>query len=492
MKKRNLFVAGLTLSMLVGTVGGLTACDEAAHTHDLSAVAKKDATCTEAGYEAYYKCSGCDKIFSDDKGETEITAPTAIVAKHTIEAVAKKDATCTEAGYEAYYECSVCDKIFSDDKGETAITAPTAIAAKHTIEAVAKVDATCTAEGTAAHYQCTVCNTLFSDEEGKNTIAAAETLSVLEHTIVEVSKKRPTCTEEGYEEHYQCSVCNTLFSDEEGKTVIEASSLTIPAEHRTVTVAKKDATCAEAGYEEYYRCSLCEKLFSDKEGATEIAAPVVIPQSTEHTFGFAYTDETAPAPVAEGGTLDAKCAVCGHDMGTVDYDAGLTISKIGPEYGDQLEGAGTYYYQLKPDQRTSSYFGFHAETAGTYTLTITNVYSDENVVRSLNELYILRDDYPMFPFDYLIDGGTWDPDYEGEVVTEEDAARYQNAIQTDGFVDGEKTTLKSITFTFTEEDVADGGLYIMIGLYDRDMSEGTGKTPQHAGTFLVEFEITEA
>ncbi|MDE6273500.1 MAG: hypothetical protein K2L87_00430 [Clostridiales bacterium] len=478
--------------MLVGTVGGLAACGETAHTHDLSAVAKKDATCTEAGYEAYYKCSGCDKIFSDDKGETEITAPAAIVAKHTIEAVAKKDATCTEAGYEAYYECSACDKIFSDDKGETEITAPEAIAASHTIEAVAKVDATCTAEGTAAHYQCTVCNTLFSDEEGKNTITAAEKLPVAAHTIVEVSKKRPTCTEAGYEEHYQCSVCNTLFSDEEGKTVIEAETLVIPAEHRTVTIAKKDATCAEAGYEEYYQCSICEKLFSDKEGTTEIAAPVVIPQSTEHTFGFAYTDETVPEAVAEGGTLDAKCVICGHDMGTVDYDAGVTIPKTTVENGAQLEGAGTYYYQLNAEQRVDSYFGFYAETAGTYTLTFTNVYSDENVVRYLYGLWILADGYPEYEFDWLIIGGSWDPDYEGEIVTEEDAARYQSAIQTDGFVDGEMTTLNSITFTFTEEDVADGGLYIMFNLNDRDMSDGTGKTPEHAGTFLIEFEITEA
>ena len=179
-------------------------------------------------------------------------------------------------------------------------------------------------------------------------------------------------------------------------------------------------------------------------------------------------------------------------MGTVDYDAGVTIPQATVKNGAELEGAGTYYYQLNAEQRRNSYFGFYAETAGTYTLTFTNVYSDENVVRSLNELYILADDYPMFAFDYLIYGGVWDPDYEGEVVTEEDAARYQSAIQTDGFVDGERTMLNSITFTFTEEDLAEGGLYIMIGLLDSDMSDGTEKTPEHAGTFLIEFEITEA
>ncbi|MBQ9415969.1 MAG: hypothetical protein IJU20_03890 [Clostridia bacterium] len=41
------------------------------HTHDLSLVPAKDATCTEAGNKPYYVCSGCSKIFTDPAGTVE-------------------------------------------------------------------------------------------------------------------------------------------------------------------------------------------------------------------------------------------------------------------------------------------------------------------------------------------------------------------------------------------------------------------------------------
>ena len=41
------------------------------HTHNLIKMDKKDPTCTESGYEEYYKCA-CGKIFSDENGYIEI------------------------------------------------------------------------------------------------------------------------------------------------------------------------------------------------------------------------------------------------------------------------------------------------------------------------------------------------------------------------------------------------------------------------------------
>ena len=43
------------------------------HTHKLTKVEKKDATCTAAGNIAYYQCDGCGKKFQDAKAKTEIT-----------------------------------------------------------------------------------------------------------------------------------------------------------------------------------------------------------------------------------------------------------------------------------------------------------------------------------------------------------------------------------------------------------------------------------
>ena len=44
-----------------------------AHTHNLTLVAAKAATCTEGGKEAYYKCEGCGKFYEDVLGTKEIT-----------------------------------------------------------------------------------------------------------------------------------------------------------------------------------------------------------------------------------------------------------------------------------------------------------------------------------------------------------------------------------------------------------------------------------
>lgn len=50
--------------------------------------------------------------------------------KHTdIQLKAGKAATCTENGYEEYYECADCHKLFSDEAGENVITAPVVIKA---------------------------------------------------------------------------------------------------------------------------------------------------------------------------------------------------------------------------------------------------------------------------------------------------------------------------------------------------------------------------
>ena len=43
------------------------------HTHNLTLVAAKAATCTEGGKEAYYKCEGCGKFYEDVLGTKEIT-----------------------------------------------------------------------------------------------------------------------------------------------------------------------------------------------------------------------------------------------------------------------------------------------------------------------------------------------------------------------------------------------------------------------------------
>ncbi len=51
------------------------------HTHTMSYIAAKAATCTAAGNTAYYYCSGCGKYYSDAAGNIEITLASTVIAK---------------------------------------------------------------------------------------------------------------------------------------------------------------------------------------------------------------------------------------------------------------------------------------------------------------------------------------------------------------------------------------------------------------------------
>ena len=85
------------------------------HTHNLTLVAAKAATCTTAGNSAYYTCEGCGKFYEDVLGTKEITdlASWGNIAKiaHTTKQTVTK-ATPTANGKIVNY-CSVCKKTLS-------------------------------------------------------------------------------------------------------------------------------------------------------------------------------------------------------------------------------------------------------------------------------------------------------------------------------------------------------------------------------------------
>ena len=70
------------------------------HSHSMTQVPAKAATCIEDGNDAYYTCSGCGKLFTDANGKT---ATTAEAVKREALGHAWSEATCTEAK-----TCEVC------------------------------------------------------------------------------------------------------------------------------------------------------------------------------------------------------------------------------------------------------------------------------------------------------------------------------------------------------------------------------------------------
>ena len=244
--------------------------------HDLVKSERKEAGCIADGHEAYWQCSKCHRFFADEKGAKQINAPVKLPSEgHDLVKSERKEAGCTADGHEAYWQCSKCHRFFSDEEGNTRISEPKVISKTgHSLKKVEKKEASCTESGYEAYWKCQneTCQRLFSDEGGKTGINQPKEIKATGHDLEKVEKKVASCTESGHEGYWKCQTCEKLFSDETGKTVI-SESIEIPAlGHSLEKIEKKEAGCTESGYEAYWKCQICEKLFSDEAGTDEIVS----------------------------------------------------------------------------------------------------------------------------------------------------------------------------------------------------------------------------
>ena len=195
----------------------LTVNGECDHAFELTYEEEVPATCVTPGTKAYAVCPNCNqKLIYDEEADKYVAVDDKqlvipATGMHKLDPVAKKDATCKEEGYEAHYKCTVCNKLFSDAAGENEIEAPVVIdKVAHTWNAgTVTKEPTCTAKGEKT-YTCTVCG------ETKT-----EDVDMLPHTLEKVDGVAPTYKKAGCEEYYKCTVCNKLFSDANGKNEIE-------------------------------------------------------------------------------------------------------------------------------------------------------------------------------------------------------------------------------------------------------------------------------
>ena len=123
--------------------------------------------------------------------------------KHTLVKVNKKDATCTDAGHKEYWKCSDCNKLFSDAEGKNEIQQPETVPALgHNLNKLEAASATCEEDGNIECFNCSRCNKYFSDAEGKHEIPESEAIiDALGHDWGEwVVIKEATETEDGKQE----------------------------------------------------------------------------------------------------------------------------------------------------------------------------------------------------------------------------------------------------------------------------------------------------
>ena len=271
--------------------------------HDLSHHNAVPHTCTADGTVEYWDCSVCGKKFSDPNGTNEITniADPNDPARHSLVKTDEKAPTCTDDGNRAYWTCTECRNIFSDDAGlnPTTLADVTVFATGHTWSNDWSSD------GTGHWHDCVNANCPITENNQKVGYAAhtpgadatettPQTCDVCGYELAPalghihanhltfIAEVPEACTTDGVKAHYECE-CGKLFADD------QAESLKIAAHHTYGTDWESDNDD-----DHYHICSVCS-------GKADV---------TPHSYDSGMI--TIPATEATEGVKTYTCSVCHH------------------------------------------------------------------------------------------------------------------------------------------------------------------------------------
>ncbi len=319
--------------------------------HDLVHHEKLDATCEEAGHEAYDTCTRCDyttfkeiqaaghtssdwiidkksNCTEDGSKHKECTVchkvlKTEVIDKlgHNLVHHEKLNPTCEEAGHEAYDTCTRCDYTTFKEIPSTGHT---------TSDWIIDKESNCTEDGTK-HKECTVCH----------KVLETEVIEKLGHDLVHHEKLDPTCEEVGHEAYDTCTRCDYTTFKEIPSTGHTSSDWIIDKEsnctedgskHKECTVCHKiletevieklghnlvhheklDPTCEEAGHEAYDTCTRCDyTTFKEIPATGHRSSDWIIDKESNCTEdGSKHKECTVCHKVLETETID----MLGHDL----------------------------------------------------------------------------------------------------------------------------------------------------------------------------------
>ena len=277
--------------------------------HDLSHHNAVPHTCTADGTVEYWDCSVCGKKFSDPNGTAEITniADPNDPARHSLVKTDEKAPTCTDNGNRAYWTCTECRNIFSDDAGlnPTTLADVTVSATGHTWLNDWSSD------GTGHWHDCVNANCPITENNQKVGYAAhtpgadatettPQTCDVCGYELAPalghihanhltfIAEVPETCTADGVKAHYECE-CGKLFADDQAATEVTPESLKIAAHHTYGTDWESDNDD-----DHYHICSVCS-------GKADV---------TPHSYDSGMI--TIPATETTEGVKTYTCSVCHH------------------------------------------------------------------------------------------------------------------------------------------------------------------------------------
>ena len=363
--------------------------------HDLSHHDAVPHTCTADGTVEYWDCSVCGKKFSDPNGTAEITniSDPNDPARHSLVKTDEKAPTCTDNGNRAYWTCTECKNIFSDDAGlnPTTLADVTVFATGHTWSNDWSSD------GTGHWHDCVNANCPITENNQKvgyavhtpgadATETTPQTCDVCGYVITPelghihqnhltfVTEVPETCTTDGIKAHYECS-CGKLFADDQAVTEVTLENLKIAAHHSYRENWESD------NYDNHYHvCSVC----NDKKDITA------------HSYDNGVI--TTPATEEAEGEKIYTCSVCHHiKMETIPKLS--HTHRLSEDYS--MDETGHWHACSGCDEKVD--FEAHTEDSGTVTVQPT-IYTTGVMTYSCSVCgYVLRTemlpvaDYPEYP-----------------------------------------------------------------------------------------------
>lgn len=322
--------------------------------HNLKYHERIEPTCSDYGYEGFYECVDCDKIFKDEACDIEISnifdlqisklehtfedklsynegyhwyastcnhpeSENKIIHKFVV-AETIKDSTCLEEGI-VLKQCSQCDYSFEDVLEKK----------PHNLTKVERVEASCTENGNIEYYICT-CNSMFTDinaqkpvsditilatghsyddeltgcEKGHYYAATCghdESIEMIDHNFLQwITTSSPNCEESGSQYH-ECDDCGYIETVE-----LKATG------HTLNKIPSVSNTCLTDGNIEYYTCE-CGKSFYDEDSLNEIT-------NLENTIVKSFG----------GHIYDKTTGQCNNCEDYVNYDLEFSLSTDGTYY----------------------------------------------------------------------------------------------------------------------------------------------------------------
>ncbi|MCH5156488.1 MAG: hypothetical protein J1G02_01260 [Clostridiales bacterium] len=504
---------------------GVTGCE-----HALNNVPAKAPDCTNAGNIEYWKCSKCNKLFSDANATTEIQLEDTVRAKdpaaHNYGTWIPEDRKndCTQESTVGHYHCDICGKNFDADKVELSTII---IPATHTpgtwIEATVGTD--CTHAGDVAHSVCEVCHQWLDADD--QVIPESERAGEYgaHSNLDKVNAQAPTCGDDGVIVHWYCSACEKYYADNDGVAgnEIDEDDTVDPAtgNHNytlithvvnTWTHAQTCSVCGEQGTTSacsnivLNKCQDCNYTYTEKEIVDALYALGNVEKSMDGTFALTGTvtriQRTASYTnvwyTVDGREIEAYGIVDGEEA-TADIIVGSVITVHGTlksyyatkEIVDcTLEGLEFPEYDITVNNvqhATVSEIVTKAYVGETITFTVT---CDEgykiSVVTINGELLDAQADGS---YQFVVEGNTaiviTVVEDVPEVLTEKDATYDTTAQGYDNAQDVTEKVVGDITFTFSS-----GSKYYNTGTAVRVYGGSNVTVTVPVGYYITKITIT--